>query len=244
MNGNRNCWIISNRQKGNKLDMYYIKKIAYFLLRIKFMLFNKRLKLKTGSRISPISKFEGFNKIGEFAFFKGEIGKYSYVGEHSIVVGKIGKYTSIAANVVFLTKTHPTSCFVSTSPVFYSLKKQVGFTFAKKQYFNEEPSYHDDSCSIIVGNDVYIGYGATIIGPVKIGDGSIICSNAVVTKDVEPYSIVGGVPAKTIRKRFDDNQIEFLMNDKWWDKDEKWINNNSDLFISINDYIHIVEKEF
>ena len=69
----------------------------------------------------------------------------------------------------------------------------------------------------IIENDVWIGYGATIMPGVRIGNGSIIGSKSVVTQDVEPYSIVGGNPAKIIRKRFSDDQIEGLLKLKWWD---------------------------
>ena len=69
----------------------------------------------------------------------------------------------------------------------------------------------------VIGNDVWIGNSATIMQGIKIGDGAIIGTNALVTKDVEPYSIVGGNPAKTLRKRFTDDQIEFLLALKWWD---------------------------
>jgi len=69
----------------------------------------------------------------------------------------------------------------------------------------------------VIGNDVWIGHNAVIMPGVKIGDGAIIATNSTVTKDVEPYSIVGGNPAKTIRKRFSDEQIEMLLKLKWWD---------------------------
>ena len=69
----------------------------------------------------------------------------------------------------------------------------------------------------MIGNDVWIGYETVILSGVTIGDGAIIGSRAVVTKDVPPYTIVGGVPAKTIRKRFSDDDIEALQKMKWWD---------------------------
>lgn len=78
----------------------------------------------------------------------------------------------------------------------------------------------------IVGNDVWIGYKATIMPGVTIGDGAIIATNTTVTKDVEPYSIVGGNPAKLIRKRFPDDQIEQLLALKWWDWDIEKITAN------------------
>ena len=75
----------------------------------------------------------------------------------------------------------------------------------------------DNKGDIVVGNDVWIGFEAVILAGVKIGDGAIIGARAVVTKDVPPYTIVGGVPAKTIRKRFSDEDIATLMALKWWD---------------------------
>lgn len=75
----------------------------------------------------------------------------------------------------------------------------------------------DDKGDIIIGNDVWIGYEAVIMAGVHIGDGAIIAARAVVTKDVPPYTIVGGTPAKEIRKRFDAEVIEHLLRLKWWD---------------------------
>lgn len=78
----------------------------------------------------------------------------------------------------------------------------------------------------VIGNDVWIGYNATIMAGVKVGHGAIIATNTTVTKDVEPYSIVGGNPAKEIRKRFSKEEIERLLDLKWWDKDIEWITQN------------------
>jgi len=79
---------------------------------------------------------------------------------------------------------------------------------------------------VVIGNDVWIGYNATIMAGVKIGDGAIVAANATVTRDVEPYAIVGGNPAQVIRKRFSNEQIDQLLKLKWWDKDVEWITRN------------------
>ena len=79
----------------------------------------------------------------------------------------------------------------------------------------------DNKGDIVIGNDVWIGYEAVILSGVTIGDGAIIGARAVVTKDVAPYSIVGGVPAKEIRKRYDPQTIERLIQLKWWDWPEE-----------------------
>ena len=84
----------------------------------------------------------------------------------------------------------------------------------------------DNRGDIVIGNDVWIGYEAVILSGVTIGDGAIIGTRAVVTKDVPPYTIVGGVPAKPIRKRFDEKVIEVLLKIKWWDWTEEKIARN------------------
>ena len=124
---------------------------------------------------------------------------------------KIGRFCSIACGAKFL--------FTSGN---HSLKSLSTYTFP---IFFEEweldradiTSAWDNKGDIIIGNDVWIGYEAVIMQGVKIGDGAIIGSRAVVTKDVEPYTIVGGVPAKPIRKRFDDETIKALLDLRWWD---------------------------
>jgi virginiamycin A acetyltransferase len=78
----------------------------------------------------------------------------------------------------------------------------------------------------MIGNDVWIGYNATIMAGVKVGDGAIIATNSTVTKDVEPYSIVGGNPAREIRKRFSDDEIKNLLALRWWDWDAEKITRN------------------
>lgn len=84
----------------------------------------------------------------------------------------------------------------------------------------------DNKGDITVGNDVWIGYEALILAGVTIGDGAIIGSRAVVTKDVPPYTIVGGIPAKLIRKRFDNETINELLKLRWWDWNEEKIKRN------------------
>lgn len=84
----------------------------------------------------------------------------------------------------------------------------------------------DNKGDIVVGNDVWIGYEAVILAGVTIGDGAIIGARAVVTKDVPPYTIVGGVPAKPIRKRFNEETIDILLKLKWWDWSKERIAKN------------------
>jgi acetyltransferase-like isoleucine patch superfamily enzyme len=212
---------------------YIFARIISIFINFWFIIKSKGLGLGYASRIQLYSRIEGRNKIERFSVFGGVLGYGSYIGANSIVIGKIGRYCSIADKVHFITGTHPTREFVSTHPAFYSLKKQAGFSYVAKQKFEENPKLKNEDYSIIVGNDVYIGYGVVIIGPVRIGDGAVIAANSTVVKDVEPYSIVAGSPAKEIRKRFDSNTIDFLLKFKWWDKDEEWLKKNAEQFSNI-----------
>lgn len=148
---------------------------------------------------------------------------------------QIGKYCSIGQNVKNGIGMHPSKVFVSTHPAFYApSKERITFTdkllFEKQVYLNKQ-----ENIITQIGNDVWIGNDVTIFDGIKIGDGAIVGTGAIVTKDVLPYSIVGGVPAKLIRYRFTENQITFLMAYKWWEKETKWIAENCELFIDIEE---------
>ena len=121
----------------------------------------------------------------------------------------IGKFCMIASDVTFIMNgANHLSEAISSYP-FAIFGADWGDAMEGKEY-----PYKGDT---IVGNDVWIGYGSTIMPGVKVGDGAIIATKSVVTKDVEPYSIVGGNPAKEIRKRFSKEEIDALLTIKWWD---------------------------
>lgn len=123
----------------------------------------------------------------------------------------IGKFCSIACGTKFLFNcaNHTLkSLSTYTFPIFY---EDWGLDKA------DVTSAWDNKGDIIIGNDVWIGYEAVIMAGVHIGDGAIIAARAVVTRDVSPYTIVGGTPAKEIRKRFEPDVIERLLGLKWWD---------------------------
>ncbi|HBG7937104.1 TPA: CatB-related O-acetyltransferase, partial [Clostridioides difficile] len=132
----------------------------------------------------------------------------------------IGKFCSIACNAKFLmTSGNHTlkSKSTYTFPIFY---EEWGLDI------NHITDAWDNKGNIIIGNDVWIGYDSIIMSGVHIGDGAIIGTRAVVTNDVPPYSIVGGVPAKIIKKRFNNNTISKLLEIKWWDWPYKKIQSN------------------
>ena len=156
------------------------------------------------STIHPTSKIESGSQ-----FINSFMDKYSFCGyDCDIYNCDIGSYCSIANNVIIGGGAHPIS-WVSTSPVFYNNRDSVKKKFAR---FDRLP--HKKTT---IGNDVWIGSSAILMQGVNIGTGAVIGAGAVVTKDVEPYSIVGGCPAKVIRHRFDDEIIRELLDSKWWD---------------------------
>lgn len=124
---------------------------------------------------------------------------------------KIGKFCSIACGAKFLfNSANHTMKSLSTYP-FPIFFEEWGLDI------RDITSAWDNKGDIVIGNDVWIGYEAVIMTGVTIGDGDVIGTRAVVTKDVPPYTIVGGVPARQIRKRFPEDKIECLLNLRWWD---------------------------
>lgn len=135
---------------------------------------------------------------------------YSYVGKNCLVQNThIGKFCSIANDVLIGMGNHPSENF-STSPIFYRINNALKIKLVNANSDFQE--YHP----IDIGNDVWIGTRAMVLDGVTIGNGAIIAANSVVTKDVPPYSIVGGVPAKIIRYRFLGAKIEKLQKLQWW----------------------------
>ena len=140
------------------------------------------------------------------------VGRYTYMAARSgAVYANIGSFCSIASNVSIGGGAHMLDA-VSTSPIF-----NKGRNIFCKNFANIEFSPYKTTT---IGNDVWIGNRAMIMQGVTVGDGAVIGAGSIVTKDVEPYTIVAGNPARVIRKRFDDETIEKLLNIKWWDLPE------------------------
>ena len=164
------------------------------------------------------------------------IGRYSYLGKNnSVVDADIGAFCSIASYCAIGGEGHEVT-FVSTSPVFLTGRNALKTNFASLEG-------QDKRDRVSIGNDVWIGEAVYIRAGVKIGTGAVIGAHSVVTKDVEPYSIVAGAPAKHLRYRFDSNIIEKLIASQWWKWDEDKLKRYGKYFSSPSDFFNVLEED-
>ena len=175
--------------------------------------------------------FENNVMIQRRDFISGTyIGRYSNIGlDTKIRMAEIGQFTSISWNCSIGGPNHKynnvSTCILDRNNKNFCLKD----VRSGKKIIVHSPSYIADS-KCIIGNDVWIGANAQILRNVKVGDGAVVAAGAIVTKDVEPYTIVAGVPAKVIKYRFTKDVIEKMMQIKWWNLPEEVIHDNLKLF--------------
>ena len=137
-----------------------------------------------------------------------KLGRYSYIGNDSTVTHcEIGSFCSVSDNCVIGGGSHPLD-HVSSSPVFHSSKNCLNTNFCDIPY--------DAYAHTVIGHDVWIGAGCHIKAGVRLSTGCVVGMGSVVTKDIGPYEIWAGNPAKLIRKRFDDKTVERLLSSEWW----------------------------
>lgn len=166
--------------------------------------------------------------------YRGVKAKHASIGAHTYISNNtdienasIGKYCSIADHCRIGMSGHSLD-YLSTSPIFTQCLNALQDQWVEKDIFE----HNSDEERAYIGNDVWIGSHVLINGGVHIGDGAVIGAGAVVVKDVPPYAIVGGVPAKIIRYRFSPEIIDRLVNVQWWYLPEERIKNNIHLFQS------------
>lgn len=208
---------------------------------IKYKWFGK-VKFPMSTKIGIHTSFEGMSKIHRGSSFRGHLGYGSYIGCNCRLSAHVGRFTSISWNVISLEGTHPyTYPYVSSSPNFFSLNKghywKSGSTFATEQMFDES-RYIDEypEVAVQIGNDVWIGDSVILIGGIHIGDGAVVLAGAVVSKNVPPYAVVGGVPAKVIKYRYNQETIDFLLKTQWWNKEPKWFKKNWRLMCDMEEF--------
>lgn len=204
-------------------NIFYKKKVVngYKITRILCFKFKKKQPCSNTSP-SIINVRPNGNKFDELKMFSpniSNIGKNTYSATDLVVQSEntsIGSFCSIGEKVVLGHGKHPLN-FLSTSPYFY---------FTNIKWKREDMPSHDefwDLEPINIGNDVWIGNDVFVKNGVKISDGAIIGAKSVITKDVPPYAIVAGAPAKIIKYRFDENIIKELLELKWWELDDEII---------------------
>jgi virginiamycin A acetyltransferase len=147
-----------------------------------------------------------------YSLVDSRVGRYTIIAENATICGAtVGSFCSLGPNLMCGWGLHPTKG-LSTSPMFYSTRRQNGITLSGSDKVVENKP-------IFIGNDVFMGMNVTVLDGVTIGDGAVVAAGAVITSDVPPYAVVGGVPAQLIRYRFDEATIRQLLRIRWWDFD-------------------------
>lgn len=181
------------------------KDIQFPLVNYNRLCFLKNIVKNPNIIVGDYTYYDDFENVENFE--KNVKYHFDFVGDKLI----IGKFSMIASDVKFIMNgANHLSNAISSYP----------FAIFGNGWENAmENKTYPHKGDIVIGNDVWIGYNATIMAGVTIGDGAIVATNSTVIRDVEPYSIVGGNPAKEIKKRFDDETIATLLDIKWWDWD-------------------------
>jgi acetyltransferase-like isoleucine patch superfamily enzyme len=209
--------------KGGKYDM----RVDY--------LWSKLLKKLRGSaivnsNIHKTSKVESGSHIVNTSF-----DRHSFCGYDCTIINcRVGSFCSIANGVTIGGSRHPIE-FVSTSPVFLSHKDSVKTKLARHHYSVESMT--------TIGNDVWLCERAMIKTGVIIGHGAVVGMGSIVTKDVQPYAIVAGIPAKLIRMRFDDETIKTLLDYQWWGLPDDRLRDVAKYFNDISSFLKFARKQ-
>lgn len=155
-------------------------------------------------------------------------GRYSYCSRGCRMNDtEVGSFTSIGANASIGLAPHPFEPNVSTSPSFYESQAHASNVFPSGVDIHETPRTH-------IGSDCWIGANVSVLAGVRIGHGSVVAAGAVVTKDVAPYTIVGGCPARVIRVRFPEEKVASLLLLHWWDWEDAHIHSKRERFSDVD----------
>lgn len=195
---------------------------------------NSDIKFGKDVNIDDKTKIGIYSEIGDRCDFReSNIGEYAVCrGDNQIWYSDIGKFVAIAYGARINAVNHPTFTRISQHEFTY---KGIRYDFSENDDISVTEMRRSEK--VIVGNDVWIGHNAIIMPNVHIGNGAVIGSGAVVTHDVEPYSVVVGVPARQIKKRFSDDIIEKIEKSEWWNWSHEVIKERYEDFRNIEEFI-------
>jgi acetyltransferase-like isoleucine patch superfamily enzyme len=200
--------------------------MIHFLWKLLLNIKNPSCKIRT-SHVGRNVIFSKGNYVGYGTVLAADkIGKYTYINDYCLIdrnVKSIGNFCSIAYHARIGLGSHPTD-WVTTHPFPYQEKYKFR---ANSVNFGDEQNWET-----VIGNDVWIGANATILAGVKVGDGAIIGAHSLVTKDVKPYSVVVGSPARHVKYRFEEDVISRLQDSKWWNWSDDELRKKVNLFDS------------
>lgn len=210
--------------------------IKYYIQKILGLFLDKPILKKTvgyslvKSEKVDVTTGKHTNVVPPFFLHHVVLDDYSYIARNSSATNvKIGKFCSIGPNFCCGLGLHPTHG-ISTAPMFYSKAKQNGVSLVREVVYEEQKQ-------TIIGNDVFIGANVTIVDGVKISDGAVIGAGAVVVRDIPPYAVAVGVPAKVIKYRFDEQTIKRLLEIQWWNWSEADMQKVADKEFNVNEFI-------
>ena len=187
-----------------------------------------RVQFEPGAGAYGTCHFEEGVKVGPRTILRDcSVGRFTYFAADSFIVNcRIGAFCSIGPEIRIGLGRHPTRDYVSTYPSFYSPRSSGRINFGVTTDFQEY-------LPMEIGNDVLLSSHCIVLDGVKIGDGAIVGAGAVVTRDVADYTVVAGSPARMVRQRFTDEEIAFLKELRWWERDAEWITKYAPLFRDI-----------